>query len=58
MTRIDIRLELRHARRVAIRARACALHLLKRGDVLAILHEQPRLRRERRAQAVFHRCQP
>ena len=50
----DVRLELRHARRVAIRSGACALQLSERGDVLAILREQPRLRGKRRAQAVFH----
>ena len=50
----DVRLELRHARRVAIRSGACAFELSKRGDVLAILREQPRLSGKRRPQTVFH----
>ena len=49
----DVRLELRHARRVAIRTWACAFKLSERGDVLAILREQPRLSGKRRPQTVF-----
>ena len=38
----------------AIRSGARALQLSERGDVLAILREQARLRGKRRTQAVFH----
>ena len=54
----DVRLELRHARRVAIRPGGRALQLSERGDVLAILHQQARLRGERRTQAVVDGSQP
>jgi hypothetical protein len=37
-----------------MRVGASKLQLSERGDVLAILREQPRLRGERGAQAVVH----
>ena len=38
----------------AIRSGARAFELSERGDVLAILREQPRLSGKRRPQTVFH----
>jgi hypothetical protein len=54
----DLRLKLRDARQVAIRAGGGAFELSEFGDVLAILHVQRRLRRERRAQPVLHGGEP